>query len=386
MQRPLLSPDLLIKRESPSKAPHGAADEPTALPMKTPAPKAAVDGVSSGKSTRSTISLRSSSSIEADPPRLGHRSSAPRHEPLARALDPATQLPVIELKLTLARHTPNKGSSSRHSRYGGSSKDLRSGATPSSTRSRTFTSAYHGVSWHRSSQRWAVQIRHGGKRIHVGYFESEREAALAYDDVALRLRGELAVTNFGHQGGEAMDTGKRATPRPVSVLARRVAAAAADAAARSEAQEAAEVMAAMRGGGVTRSAESASPAHSRVTGGSSSPSDRRRPSPTLQMAGTVGGGSPPLRIRAGATPRGTPVHGLEASPVDGATGAARHSIALGKRSARQAGLPVRGASNADVTSYFTKARLTLAQQAWAGAAKSKLGTPQPGILSRSRRR
>lgn len=45
------------------------------------------------------------------------------------------------------------------------------------------------VSWHKSSQRWAVQIRHDGKRIHVGYFADELEAAIAYDRVSYLLLG-----------------------------------------------------------------------------------------------------------------------------------------------------------------------------------------------------
>jgi hypothetical protein len=48
---------------------------------------------------------------------------------------------------------------------------------------RAFSSTYYGVSWHKSSQRWAVQIRHDGKRIHVGYYNDEVSAARAYDEV-----------------------------------------------------------------------------------------------------------------------------------------------------------------------------------------------------------
>jgi len=51
------------------------------------------------------------------------------------------------------------------------------------SRTRKFTSTFHGVSWHKRSQRWAVQIRNNGKRIHVGYFNDEVQAALAYDRV-----------------------------------------------------------------------------------------------------------------------------------------------------------------------------------------------------------
>ena len=48
------------------------------------------------------------------------------------------------------------------------------------------SSLYAGVSWHKVSKRWAVQIRHDGKRHHVGYFDSEESAARAYDEVSMR--------------------------------------------------------------------------------------------------------------------------------------------------------------------------------------------------------
>eukprot|EP01138_Halocafeteria_seosinensis_P016414 gb/GECG01016745.1/.p1 GENE.gb/GECG01016745.1/~~gb/GECG01016745.1/.p1 ORF type:complete len:588 (+),score=86.49 gb/GECG01016745.1/:1-1764(+) len=66
-----------------------------------------------------------------------------------------------------------------------------------------FTSRYYGVSWHKSSQRWAVQIRHDGKRIHVGYFADELEAAIAYDKIARNLRGTHTKTNF-HEPPESI--------------------------------------------------------------------------------------------------------------------------------------------------------------------------------------
>ena len=60
-----------------------------------------------------------------------------------------------------------------------------------------LTSAYYGVSWHKSSSRWAVQIRHEGKRIHVGYYASEKEAALSYDQVGGGMGGGGAAARRG---------------------------------------------------------------------------------------------------------------------------------------------------------------------------------------------
>ena len=38
-------------------------------------------------------------------------------------------------------------------------------------------------------------IKDKGKLINLGVFESAEEAALAYDEAAIRLHGDLAVTN-----------------------------------------------------------------------------------------------------------------------------------------------------------------------------------------------
>jgi len=58
-------------------------------------------------------------------------------------------------------------------------------ASASQRSGKRFSSPYYGVSWHRSSQRWAVQIRHGGRRLHVGYFVDEVEAAKGFDEVSV---------------------------------------------------------------------------------------------------------------------------------------------------------------------------------------------------------
>ncbi|KAF7818994.1 AP2-like ethylene-responsive transcription factor PLT1 [Senna tora] len=61
-----------------------------------------------------------------------------------------------------------------------------------------ITSAYRGVT--RSSRRRKWQARIGKSRgtngIYVGAFNSERDAARAYDIASIRLKGEGAVTNF----------------------------------------------------------------------------------------------------------------------------------------------------------------------------------------------
>jgi hypothetical protein len=60
---------------------------------------------------------------------------------------------------------------------------------------RDSASRYRGVSWFRRDGLWRAQISTGRNR-HIGYFETERAAALAYDDAAADLFGEFARLNF----------------------------------------------------------------------------------------------------------------------------------------------------------------------------------------------
>jgi hypothetical protein len=62
---------------------------------------------------------------------------------------------------------------------------------------RTKTSSrYIGVYFEKSTGKWTAKIRVNGKRLWLGRFNSELEAALAYDAAARKYHGEFARTNF----------------------------------------------------------------------------------------------------------------------------------------------------------------------------------------------
>ena len=57
------------------------------------------------------------------------------------------------------------------------------------------SSRYKGVSWSKVRSRWLVHIRVHPRLIYLGYFDSEVDAARAYDAAAVRYRGEFARLN-----------------------------------------------------------------------------------------------------------------------------------------------------------------------------------------------
>jgi AP2 domain len=62
-------------------------------------------------------------------------------------------------------------------------------------RQKNNTSGFKGVTWDEYWGKWRVRIGYAGRRIHIGRFQSAKEAAHAYDDAAKKLHGEFACLN-----------------------------------------------------------------------------------------------------------------------------------------------------------------------------------------------
>ena len=64
------------------------------------------------------------------------------------------------------------------------------------------SSGFKGVEWHKSHHKWRARITAAKKEIHIGYFNTELDAAEAYDEKALELFGEFAKPNFKDANNE----------------------------------------------------------------------------------------------------------------------------------------------------------------------------------------
>ena len=62
-------------------------------------------------------------------------------------------------------------------------------------KSANCTSKFKGVYWNKTEKKWKVTIRSNSKYYHLGYFKSETEAAIAYNNKAKELHGEFANLN-----------------------------------------------------------------------------------------------------------------------------------------------------------------------------------------------
>lgn len=61
-----------------------------------------------------------------------------------------------------------------------------------SRKRRNASSYYKGVSWYKPLKKWRAQIKVDKHVIHLGYFVSEEEAAIVYQEAAIAHFGEFA--------------------------------------------------------------------------------------------------------------------------------------------------------------------------------------------------
>jgi hypothetical protein len=60
----------------------------------------------------------------------------------------------------------------------------------------THTSTFIGVTWDKARSKWCAHIAKDGRHKRIGRYATQLEAALAYDDFAVALRGDIARVNF----------------------------------------------------------------------------------------------------------------------------------------------------------------------------------------------
>jgi hypothetical protein len=61
------------------------------------------------------------------------------------------------------------------------------------------SSKYKGVTWYKAYGKWTSNIMRNGVRYHLGYFNSEDEAAMAYNQKAIEVSAEYSELNtIGH--------------------------------------------------------------------------------------------------------------------------------------------------------------------------------------------
>ena len=65
-----------------------------------------------------------------------------------------------------------------------------------SYKKRISSSKYKGVTWYKPYKKWRSQIMYNYKNYNLGYFETETEAAIRYNQQALIFFGEFARINI----------------------------------------------------------------------------------------------------------------------------------------------------------------------------------------------
>ena len=62
------------------------------------------------------------------------------------------------------------------------------------------SSDFRGIAWHKTNQKWLASISYKKKRINLGYYKDEIEAALAYDRAVIKYDKPIYKLNFSGVG------------------------------------------------------------------------------------------------------------------------------------------------------------------------------------------
>jgi hypothetical protein len=74
------------------------------------------------------------------------------------------------------------------------------------------TSGFKGVSWDKRNHKWKAYIGFNGCLKHLGNFQTKEEAAVAYDQTAIKLFGKFARPNGVQLEFPFIETGRRESP------------------------------------------------------------------------------------------------------------------------------------------------------------------------------